>query len=119
MRLAAHQRRIQAREPAAEDDGDTHPPSSFRSPAAKYPSPSSSARNGPTHWYAAVEASTVTIDSVRPVQWSSETIVCDAEIVPADEQASGATGYRIVLTADEREFVYHTDFDRIIPCSGT
>lgn len=68
---------------------------------------------------AAVEASTVTIDSVRPVQWASGAVVCDAEIVTADDDASGATGYRIVLTADDREFVYHTDFDRIIPCSGS
>jgi hypothetical protein len=67
---------------------------------------------------AAVEAATVTIDSVRPVQWASGTVVCDAEVVTADDDASGATGYRIVLTADDREFVYHTDFDRIIPCSG-
>jgi hypothetical protein len=66
---------------------------------------------------AAVEVATVTIDSVRPVQWASGTVVCDAEVVTADDDASGATGYRIVLTADDREFVYHTDFDRIIPCS--
>ena len=70
---------------------------------------------------AAVETDAVTIDSVRPVQWDSETIVCDAEILAAGENApegaAGVSGYRIVLTADEREFVYHTDFDRIIPCS--
>ena len=70
---------------------------------------------------AAVEADTVTIDSVRPVQWDSETIVCDAEILAADENApddgAGVSGYRIALTADGREFLYHTDFDRIIPCS--
>jgi hypothetical protein len=66
---------------------------------------------------AAVEADAVAVDSVRPVQWASETDICDAEIITEDGDASGATGYRIVLTAGEREFVYHTDFDRIIPCS--
>lgn len=69
---------------------------------------------------AAVEADAVTIDSVRPVQWDSETIVCDADILTdenAPDDATGVSGYRIALTADEREFVYHTDFDRIIPCS--
>lgn len=70
---------------------------------------------------AAVEVDAVTIDSVRPVQWDSETIVCDAEMLEtrdnAPDENAGVSGYRIVLTADDREFVYHTDFDRIIPCS--
>jgi hypothetical protein len=69
---------------------------------------------------AAVEADTVTIESVRPVQWDSETIVCDADILTtenAPDDGAGVSGYRIALTADEREFIYHTDFDRIIPCS--
>jgi hypothetical protein len=70
---------------------------------------------------AAVETGAVTIDSVRPVQWDSETILCDAEALTAEgntpDEGAGVSGYRIVLTADGREFVYHTDFDRIIPCS--
>lgn len=68
---------------------------------------------------AAVESDAVAVASVRPVQWDSETDICEAQFVTAGGDASGATGYRILLTADEREFVYHTDFDRIIPCSGT
>lgn len=68
---------------------------------------------------AAVEPDAVEIVSVRPVQWDSDAVVCDADIVTADDDASGATGYRIALTADEREFIYHTDFDRIIPCSDS
>lgn len=65
----------------------------------------------------AVEADTVEIVSVRPVQWASETDICEAEIVTADADAASASGYRIILSADEREFIYHTDFDRIIPCN--
>jgi hypothetical protein len=31
--------------------------------------------------------------------------------------SGAASGYRIVLLAGDRRFIYHTDFTRLIPCA--
>lgn len=67
---------------------------------------------------AEVETNAVVIDSVRPVEWASDTLGCETDAAPPEGSTSGgASGYRILLSVGERQFEYHTDFDRLIPCS--
>lgn len=67
---------------------------------------------------AEVETSAVTIDSVRPVEWASDTLGCETDTAtPEGSTPSGVSGYLILLKVGERQFEYHTDFDRLIPCS--
>lgn len=68
---------------------------------------------------AEVEEAEVALVSARPVNWPDATLGCTAEgaLAPTPETPSvGVAGYRIVVEADGEEYVYHTDFDRIIPC---
>lgn len=67
---------------------------------------------------AGVETDAVIVDSVRPVQWADVTVGCEVEIAAPDGgTTTGASGYRIILNAGEREYIYHTDFDRLVPCT--
>lgn len=66
---------------------------------------------------AEVEADSIVVESVRPVAWTAETGACEAEDAVTGLSGSAA-GYRIVLLAGDEQFVYHTDFDRLIPCSA-
>lgn len=68
---------------------------------------------------AEVEEEEVVLRSARPVNWPDATLGCTAEgaIAPAPDAAfGGVAGYRIAVEAAGGEYVYHTDFDRIIPC---
>lgn len=56
----------------------------------------------------------VFLNDVRPVVWTDSTLNCpqaNSEIV-----AVRSDGYRIVLDVGDQEFLFHTDFDRVIPC---
>ncbi len=56
----------------------------------------------------------VFLSDVRPVVWTDSTLNCpqaNSEIV-----AVTSDGYRIVLEVGDQEFLFHTDFDRVIPC---
>lgn len=56
----------------------------------------------------------IEVVSVRPVTWEDASLGC-----PLEDQtyAQALTpGYRIVLTAGESEYVYHTDFEFVLRC---
>ncbi|MBK9124449.1 MAG: hypothetical protein IPM16_15205 [Chloroflexi bacterium] len=68
---------------------------------------------------AEVEEADVVLVSARPFNWPDATLGCTAEgaLAPTPESASaGVAGYRIVVEAGGDAYIYHTDFDRIIPC---
>ncbi len=52
---------------------------------------------------------------LEAVTWEDNSLGCPVEGV--DYTADPLPGYRIVLTAGEREYTYHTDFVQAIPCS--
>jgi hypothetical protein len=58
----------------------------------------------------------VRLVSVETVRWSDSSLGC-----PLPDQTYTQIeidGYRIVLMAGEREYIFHTDFDRIIRCEN-
>lgn len=53
---------------------------------------------------------------VRSYVWPDASLGCP---VPGQTYPSGEVdGYRIVLSAGDREFLFHTDFDRALPCDA-
>ncbi len=51
---------------------------------------------------------------VEPYRWTDSSLGCP---VPGQTYAPAEIdGYRIVLAADGREYLFHTDFDRAFPC---
>ncbi len=51
----------------------------------------------------------------RPVVWSDTSLNCPLpDVVYAQVQVPG---YRIVVRAGRREFLFHTDADRLVPCA--
>ena len=59
----------------------------------------------------------VFLNDVRSAVWTDSTLNCpqsNSEIV-----ALQSDGYRILLQAGDQEFLFHTDFDRVIRCDPT
>lgn len=51
---------------------------------------------------------------VRPVQWTDSSLGC-----PQTGQTytpMQTDGYRIVVAAGDGEYIFHSDFDRVLPC---
>jgi hypothetical protein len=58
----------------------------------------------------------ITIVSVEPFIWADTSLGCP---IPGGTYTSLAIdGYRIVLAARDQEYIFHTDFDRVIPCDS-
>jgi hypothetical protein len=56
----------------------------------------------------------VRIVEVTPYVWTDTSLGCPA---PGETYtALDVDGYRIVLSAGDQEYVFHTDFDRALPC---
>ena len=51
---------------------------------------------------------------VRSVVWTDSTLNCPAGNSQVVEQA--IDGYRIVVQAADKDYLFHTDFDRVVPC---
>ncbi len=54
--------------------------------------------------------------TVTPYTWSDTSLGCPlpGETYPA----ASIDGYRIILTVDDEEYIFHTDFDRITACEA-
>lgn len=54
--------------------------------------------------------------SVTPYTWSDTSLGCPlpGETYPA----VSIDGYRILLSVDEQEYIFHTDFDRVTACEA-
>jgi hypothetical protein len=56
----------------------------------------------------------IRVIEVRPVRWLESSLGC-----PLPDQTYTTLeidGYRIVLAAGDTEYIFHTDFDRVMPC---
>ncbi|HEX2907470.1 MAG TPA: hypothetical protein VHO69_11450 [Phototrophicaceae bacterium] len=54
---------------------------------------------------------------VMPVHWLDSSLGCP---LPNQTYTTVAIdGYRIVLAAGEQEYIFHSDFDRVLPCDPT
>lgn len=57
----------------------------------------------------------VRLVDVRSAVWTDSTLNCplpESNPVPLETD-----GYRIVLQVSEQQYVFHTDFDRVVPCN--
>jgi hypothetical protein len=57
----------------------------------------------------------VRLVSVTQTRWADSSLGCprpDQVYLPVE-----VDGYRIVLEAGDNRYIYHTDFDRVIPCT--
>lgn len=63
-----------------------------------------------------VPASRVRVVEVSPYTWTDSSLGCPLD--GEDYTAVEIDGYRIVLAVGDREFIFHTDFDRLIPCDS-
>lgn len=59
----------------------------------------------------------IRVVSVEAVRWTDTSLGCPQ--ADQDYQATEIGGYRIVLSAGENSYIFHTDFDRVIPCDET
>lgn len=58
----------------------------------------------------------VRIVEVTPYVWTDTSLGCPA---PGETYAAlTVDGYRIVLSAGDNEYIFHTDFDRALPCDA-
>jgi hypothetical protein len=58
----------------------------------------------------------VRIVEVTPYVWTDSSLGCP---VPGETYtALTVDGYRIVLSAGDNEYIFHTDFDRPLPCDA-
>lgn len=58
----------------------------------------------------------ITVAAVEPFIWSDTSLGCP---LPGEiYTALAIDGYRIVLMARDQEYIFHTDFDRVIPCDS-
>lgn len=58
----------------------------------------------------------LSVIEVRPLQWPDSSLGC-----PLPGQAYTPVridGYRIVLRARDKDYIFHSDFDRVIPCES-
>jgi hypothetical protein len=58
----------------------------------------------------------VQIVDVRPISWLDSSLGCplpDQQYTPMH-----VDGYRIVVAANDTEYIFHSDFNRIIPCAA-
>ncbi|MCB9450410.1 MAG: hypothetical protein H6672_03170 [Anaerolineaceae bacterium] len=65
----------------------------------------------------ALDLPTLRIDvtDVEPFTWSDTSLGCPQ---PGETYTPLVVdGYRIVLTARDQDYIFHTDFDRVIPCA--
>jgi hypothetical protein len=60
-----------------------------------------------------VTAAEVTVRDMAPATWANADLGCTDGTTVA---AGPIQGYRIVLRAHDREYVYHTDFRRVMAC---
>jgi hypothetical protein len=58
----------------------------------------------------------VSLLSVKPYIWPDTSLGCP--LPDETYTTSEVDGYRIVLTVDNKEYIFHTDFDRAIPCEA-
>lgn len=58
--------------------------------------------------------SRIRLVSVVPVAWTDSSLNCPQPNSDAVQQETD--GYRIVVQAGDQEFLFHTDFDRVVPC---
>jgi hypothetical protein len=56
----------------------------------------------------------VRVVEVTPYTWQDSSLGCPVE--GEDYSSVQIDGYRIVLAAGDDEYVFHTDFDRLMPC---
>jgi hypothetical protein len=60
--------------------------------------------------------SRVLVASVLPAAWTDSALNCPAPDSEVVEQE--IDGYRIVVQAGDQEFLFHTDFDRVVACDA-
>ncbi len=61
-------------------------------------------------------AQRIRLVEVTAVIWPDTSLGCPQ---PGETYAQGTfDGYRIVLSASDQEYIFHTDFDRAIPCAA-
>ncbi len=58
----------------------------------------------------------VQIVEVESYTWIDTSLGCPTQDVTYPEQE--VDGYRIVLRANEQDFIFHTDFDRVVACDA-
>lgn len=59
------------------------------------------------------ETSDIAIESIRPVRWPDANLPCPESTNAFTAEASG---FVIRLSAGGQQFVYHTDYERVVPC---
>lgn len=61
--------------------------------------------------------SRIRLVDVHAVIWTDSALNCplpESEVIPQE-----IDGYRIVLAAGDQEYIFHTDYDRVVPCDAT
>ncbi len=58
----------------------------------------------------------VEVVEVQSVTWLETSLGCPTQDVTYPEQE--VDGYRIVLSANDEQYIFHTDFDRVVACDA-
>lgn len=56
----------------------------------------------------------IVLEDIQPVTWPDSSLGCPQPDI--QYQQAQVNGYRIVLTAGQNTYIYHTDFDRVFLC---
>jgi hypothetical protein len=59
----------------------------------------------------------VEIVEVKAYKWTDVSLGCPSSSESYAQQE--VDGYRIVLSANDQQFIFHTDFDRVVACDPT
>jgi hypothetical protein len=58
----------------------------------------------------------IQVIEVKPYRWTDVSLGCP---IPNEVYAQQEVdGYRIVLSANDQQFIFHTDFDRVVACDA-
>ena len=58
----------------------------------------------------------IQVDEVKSYTWTDISLGCP---IPNETYAQQEVdGYRIVLSANDQQFIFHTDFDRVVACDA-
>lgn len=54
--------------------------------------------------------------NITPITWPDTSLGCPMSGI--EYESTPIDGYRLVLAAGENEYIFHSDFDRLVPCAA-
>jgi hypothetical protein len=57
----------------------------------------------------------IQVEAIEPMTWTDTSLNCPSPDITYD--AAEIEGYRLVLSAGEQSYIFHSDFERLVACA--